>query len=93
MNRQLSFRVGRQLGKIEEKLYTRPFKAEAIDVTLGGMIVELEEGFGDNSDMIEIAEAMRGYLDTDDPSNSNKERVRKGYFALVAEAEDKLKEE
>lgn len=93
MNRKLAFRIGRQLGKIEQYLYTTdPFKAQAIDTTLAGTIFDLEEGFGNNEDMVETAEAMRGYLDTDDPSNSNKERVRKGYQHLLTQAEEKLEE-
>lgn len=93
MNRKLAFKVGRQLGKIEEKLYsTSPFRAKFIDIILASMITDLEEGFGDNSDMIDTAEAMRGCLDKDDPSNSDKEKVRKGYFSLVTLAESKLEE-
>lgn len=91
MNRKLAFRVGRSLGKVEDKLWTtKPFQAEAIHIILGGMITELERGFGDNSDMIDTAEKMRGYLNTDDPSDSDKEKVRKGYFSLVTTAESKL---
>jgi len=87
MNRQLAWRVGRILGKVEQYIWTVPFKAEAIRVCLGGLKVELERGFGEHEEMKEIIDGMRELLEKDE---INKERVRKGYFKLVTKSEEKV---
>lgn len=92
MNRKLAFKVGRNLGKMEEKLYSTPFQAKALDIILAEILTDLEQGYGEHPDMVDVAEDMRGHLDKDDPSNSNKEKVKKGYFSLVTSTESKLKE-
>jgi len=87
MNRELALKVGRSLGKVEGYLWTVPFKGEAIYVSLGGLKVELEEGFGNHDGMIEIIDGMRTLLEKDEIDRS---KVREGYFKLVTKSQEKV---